>query len=35
MAMRVDEAGNVVVHTGEITERDGYDTSQAVRIDAR
>jgi len=34
MALRVDEFGNVVVHTGEITERDSYDPTQAVRLDA-
>ncbi|MEX1158158.1 MAG: Rieske 2Fe-2S domain-containing protein [Thermomicrobiales bacterium] len=34
MALRVDELGNLVVHTGEITERDDYDPSQAVKIDA-
>lgn len=33
MALRVDEFGNVVVHTGEITEREGYDPAQAVRLD--
>lgn len=33
MALRVDELGNVVVHTGEITEREGYDPSQAVKLD--
>ena len=32
MALRVDELGNVVVHTGEITERDDYDPSQAVKL---
>jgi cytochrome b6-f complex iron-sulfur subunit len=32
MALRVDELGNVVVHTGEITERDGYDPGQAVKL---
>jgi cytochrome b6-f complex iron-sulfur subunit len=33
MALRVDELGNVVVNTGDITERDDYDPSQAVRLD--
>lgn len=33
MALRVDERGNVVVHTGEITQRDGYDPAQAVTLD--
>jgi cytochrome b6-f complex iron-sulfur subunit len=32
MALRVDDAGNVIVHTGEITKRHGYDPAQAVRI---
>lgn len=33
MALRVDQMGNVLVHTGQITERDHYDPSQAVRLD--
>ena len=33
MALRVDALGNVVVNTGEITERDGYDPRQAVKLD--
>ncbi len=33
MSLRVDELGNVVVHTGEITERDGYDPGQAIKLD--
>ena len=32
MALRVDTLGNIVVHTGEITERNGYDPSQAVKL---
>lgn len=32
MALRVDELGNVVVHTGEITQRDAYAPAQAVRL---
>ncbi len=33
MSLRQDEMGNVVVHTGEITEREGYDPSQARKLD--
>jgi cytochrome b6-f complex iron-sulfur subunit len=32
MALRVDELGNVIVDTGEITERADYDPSQAVKL---
>jgi cytochrome b6-f complex iron-sulfur subunit len=32
MAMRVDPQGNVIVDTGEITERDGYTPEQSVPL---
>jgi cytochrome b6-f complex iron-sulfur subunit len=32
MQLRVDPAGNVIVHTGKITQRDGYAPAQAVKL---
>jgi cytochrome b6-f complex iron-sulfur subunit len=32
MAVRVDPAGNILVHTGQITKRERYEPSQAVKI---